>query len=253
MTSTFIEWFRNSVTYFSRPNVQARRGARIRCRDHPFPPMPGRSCSPLAVLIGSFWHLADRRPFPVLPPPSVTSAFSTNFKLKGPTLQHSFSTQSTPVLPPKAAHIFFYGGMYLPLSAVDLFLAQRLLEPRTPAASPATPLNSAFRIRTRTRSGDGDRRRTAGVPRDAQLFAPDCRRREVVRCTATRSLRSGRKSTSRNPMRERVERTAGGAHRIEFVNEWKARNSDTRLIIAPIHDNDVSRWRTHLLDSALIE
>jgi hypothetical protein len=42
--------------------------------------------------------------------------------------------------------------MYLPLSAADLILAQRLLQPRTAAADPGKALGDAFRLRTRTRA-----------------------------------------------------------------------------------------------------
>jgi hypothetical protein len=63
-----------------------------------------------------------------------------------------FSASPTSDLP-KASHIFFYGGVFIPLSVVDLTIGQRLVQgARAPAGAPGRALEDAFRIRVRARS-----------------------------------------------------------------------------------------------------
>jgi hypothetical protein len=61
----------------------------------------------------------------------------------------AFETTSTSVLP-NASSIFFYGGVFFPITVVDLTLAQRLLmKDRAPAGRPAEAATDAFRVRMR--------------------------------------------------------------------------------------------------------
>jgi hypothetical protein len=161
--AVFLQAFRGAVPYLSNPQLQAVR----ELRDRDERAAVAALFDHCLLEIVRLWQysrvfsatdiVVTTRPLrePVEAYADVQREFPLLLELKKANARDYltvFSTSPSTDLP-TASHIFFYGGVFIPLSVVDLTIGQRLVRgARAPAGDAARALEDAFRIRTRARS-----------------------------------------------------------------------------------------------------